>query len=307
MNQPPVSVSRIIYLTKSQGGVAARPPRPPRPLLLSVPSLTTTEFLELPKLSVAALRFTNTARARIEAAGGECLTLDQLATRAPTVATPSSSVAPRTPVRPSSTSASARTRTRSPTSAPRAASSRRPVVAVLRVASRCKEFLRLPLRHLVSFLPHPQPLWDGRTHHSKPKNTVGSGSRLSVPVRRFISAHITHHPHQCRTCTFSDHPLFERLSCPLVTLNRRSLPQSRSDSTHSESRNFELGNGAFDCRRAGVLKVQCGMQRLERVWRVYAPMYSSLNCFFLALRMSFSTAARSGTVGCWRSSGVKIE
>ena len=35
-------------------------------------------------MSVAALRFTATARARIEKAGGECLTLDQLALRAPT-------------------------------------------------------------------------------------------------------------------------------------------------------------------------------------------------------------------------------
>merc|ERR1712080_375897 len=39
---------------------------------------------EVPKLSVAALRFTRTARARIEKAGGECLTLDQLALRKPT-------------------------------------------------------------------------------------------------------------------------------------------------------------------------------------------------------------------------------
>lgn len=38
----------------------------------------------MPKISVAALRFTATARARIEKAGGECLTLDQLALRAPT-------------------------------------------------------------------------------------------------------------------------------------------------------------------------------------------------------------------------------
>ena len=38
----------------------------------------------VPKLSIAALRFTATARAKIEAAGGECLTLDQLATRSPT-------------------------------------------------------------------------------------------------------------------------------------------------------------------------------------------------------------------------------
>merc|ERR1711939_1142150 len=39
---------------------------------------------EVPKMTVCALRFTNTARARIEKAGGECLTFDQLAMRAPT-------------------------------------------------------------------------------------------------------------------------------------------------------------------------------------------------------------------------------
>merc|ERR1712058_189078 len=41
-------------------------------------------LLTVPKLSVAALRFTATARARIVAAGGEVLTLDQLALRTPT-------------------------------------------------------------------------------------------------------------------------------------------------------------------------------------------------------------------------------
>lgn len=41
-------------------------------------------LLVVPKMSIAALRFTATARARIEKAGGECLTLDQLALRAPT-------------------------------------------------------------------------------------------------------------------------------------------------------------------------------------------------------------------------------
>jgi hypothetical protein len=39
---------------------------------------------EVPKLSVAALRFSNAARARITAAGGEAITLDTLALRAPT-------------------------------------------------------------------------------------------------------------------------------------------------------------------------------------------------------------------------------
>lgn len=41
-------------------------------------------FLDVPKMTVAALRFTKTARARIIKAGGECLTLDQLAMRSPT-------------------------------------------------------------------------------------------------------------------------------------------------------------------------------------------------------------------------------
>lgn len=38
---------------------------------------------EVPTLKVTALRFTETARARIEKAGGECLTFDQLSLRAP--------------------------------------------------------------------------------------------------------------------------------------------------------------------------------------------------------------------------------
>ena len=41
-------------------------------------------LLIVPKVSVAALRFTATARARIENAGGECLTLDELALKSPT-------------------------------------------------------------------------------------------------------------------------------------------------------------------------------------------------------------------------------
>ena len=41
-------------------------------------------FLTVPKLTVAALRVTRTARARIVKAGGEVITLDQLALKAPT-------------------------------------------------------------------------------------------------------------------------------------------------------------------------------------------------------------------------------
>ena len=38
---------------------------------------------EVPQLKITALKFTERARARIEKAGGECLTFDQLALRAP--------------------------------------------------------------------------------------------------------------------------------------------------------------------------------------------------------------------------------
>ena len=41
-------------------------------------------LVEVPAMKVCALRFTETARARIVKAGGECLTFDQLALRAPT-------------------------------------------------------------------------------------------------------------------------------------------------------------------------------------------------------------------------------
>lgn len=39
--------------------------------------------LDCPKLNVAALKFTETARARIVAAGGTCMTLDQLVMQTP--------------------------------------------------------------------------------------------------------------------------------------------------------------------------------------------------------------------------------
>jgi len=41
-------------------------------------------LLEVPKLTVVALRFTETARKRILAAGGKVLTLDQFAQKNPT-------------------------------------------------------------------------------------------------------------------------------------------------------------------------------------------------------------------------------
>ncbi len=45
-----------------------------------VASITDDERMDVvPKMSVCALRFTESARRRITAAGGECLTFDQLA------------------------------------------------------------------------------------------------------------------------------------------------------------------------------------------------------------------------------------
>eukprot|EP00612_Vaucheria_litorea_P000341 CAMPEP_0171452762 /NCGR_PEP_ID=MMETSP0945-20130129/738_1 /TAXON_ID=109269 /ORGANISM="Vaucheria litorea, Strain CCMP2940" /LENGTH=104 /DNA_ID=CAMNT_0011977489 /DNA_START=276 /DNA_END=590 /DNA_ORIENTATION=- len=40
--------------------------------------------LEIPKIKVCALRFTETARSRIVEAGGECITFDELAIKSPT-------------------------------------------------------------------------------------------------------------------------------------------------------------------------------------------------------------------------------
>ena len=75
-NRPPVSISRIV----------ANVPDESRDKTVVIVGTVTDDarLLEVPKLSVAALRFTKTARARIAAAGGEALTLDQLALRAPT-------------------------------------------------------------------------------------------------------------------------------------------------------------------------------------------------------------------------------
>jgi large subunit ribosomal protein L18e len=46
--------------------------------------MTSARLLEVPKLTVVALRFTETARKRILAAGGNVLTFDQFAQKNPT-------------------------------------------------------------------------------------------------------------------------------------------------------------------------------------------------------------------------------
>ncbi|KZT43054.1 ribosomal protein L18e [Sistotremastrum suecicum HHB10207 ss-3] len=78
INRPPLSLSRI---TKE----ASASPDFENKVIVQVGTVTDDiRFITIPKLTIAALRFTRSAKERIVAAGGEALTLDQLALRAPT-------------------------------------------------------------------------------------------------------------------------------------------------------------------------------------------------------------------------------
>jgi len=79
INRPPVSISRILRNV-------AHEQAPKHDKIVVVVGTVTDDnrTLQVPKLTIAALRITASARARIVAAGGETLTLDQLALRAPT-------------------------------------------------------------------------------------------------------------------------------------------------------------------------------------------------------------------------------
>jgi large subunit ribosomal protein L18e len=74
INNPPISISRLSRFLKGKEGKTA----------VIVGAVTNdSRLLEIPALTIAALRFTEAARARIVKAGGECITLDQLALRSP--------------------------------------------------------------------------------------------------------------------------------------------------------------------------------------------------------------------------------
>jgi len=76
VNRPPVSLSKIVSL-----GGATHEGR----IVVVIGSITNDErLLEVPKLQVCALRFSEAARDRILKAGGRALTLDQLALERPT-------------------------------------------------------------------------------------------------------------------------------------------------------------------------------------------------------------------------------
>lgn len=75
INRPPVSLGKIVNQSR----------RHPDTTVVVVGTITDdVRLMELPKFTCAALKYTSGARARIVKAGGEALTLDQLAERAPT-------------------------------------------------------------------------------------------------------------------------------------------------------------------------------------------------------------------------------
>mmetsp|Transcript_3903 Transcript_3903/g.11422 ORF Transcript_3903/g.11422 Transcript_3903/m.11422 type:complete len:187 (-) Transcript_3903:83-643(-) len=73
-NRPPLSLSKLVMnMAKKEGKIA-----------VCVGTVTDDKRIyEVPKMTVCALRFTETARARIVKAGGECLTFDKLSLRSP--------------------------------------------------------------------------------------------------------------------------------------------------------------------------------------------------------------------------------
>ena len=81
-NRPPISLSRLVNAGANPHAENAHKGK----TIVVVGTITDdNRLLTLPeKMSIAALRFTSTARARIEKAGGECMTIDQLAMRSPT-------------------------------------------------------------------------------------------------------------------------------------------------------------------------------------------------------------------------------
>ncbi|KLO03847.1 ribosomal protein L18e, partial [Schizopora paradoxa] len=78
INRPPLSLSRI------SKAVASTPNFSDRIIVLFGIVTDDVRLQEVPKLTIAALRFTRGAKVRILIAGGDVLTLDRLALRAPT-------------------------------------------------------------------------------------------------------------------------------------------------------------------------------------------------------------------------------
>ena len=77
-NRPPLSLSRLVKQLTLKHTIE------PNRIAVVISTVTNdTRIYDVPKMTVAALAFTQKAKERILAAGGECLTLDQLAVRDP--------------------------------------------------------------------------------------------------------------------------------------------------------------------------------------------------------------------------------
>merc|ERR1712066_367236 len=72
----PISVSRLVKLANTDA-------KKSKTLVIVGNVLNDERLIVVPKLNVCALRFTTAARARITAAGGRCITFDQLAKESP--------------------------------------------------------------------------------------------------------------------------------------------------------------------------------------------------------------------------------
>merc|ERR1712151_616624 len=75
-NRYPISISRLVKLANTED-------KRKRTLVIVGNVLNDERLMTVPKLNVCALRFGAAARARITAAGGRCITFDQLAKEAP--------------------------------------------------------------------------------------------------------------------------------------------------------------------------------------------------------------------------------
>merc|ERR1712146_575320 len=75
MNTPPMSLARVAKYARGHES---------KTIVLVGKITDDVRLLSVPTLKICALRVTDTARARIVAAGGEIITFDQLALQAPT-------------------------------------------------------------------------------------------------------------------------------------------------------------------------------------------------------------------------------
>jgi large subunit ribosomal protein L18e len=82
-NKAPMSLSRIATVVRRKSLWLKKGEKAPIVVVVG-DVLDDIRLNKIPALRIAALRFTKSARARIAAAGGECITFDQLALIAPT-------------------------------------------------------------------------------------------------------------------------------------------------------------------------------------------------------------------------------